>query len=104
MEMNEGSAASYLARALCIPVFLLILVGLEANLVGLEAKGLLDFQGRRGITSVVWWTFPLAVLSHCATRNHTSERDQNRREQLPQQVQDVNAFWGPRETSTMVTH
>ena len=48
MEMNGGSAASYLARTLCIAVLLLILRGLEA-------KGLLDFQARRGITSVVWW-------------------------------------------------
>ena len=46
MEMLGGSAASYLARAPCVPVFLLIFLGLEA-------KGLLDFQGRRGITSVV---------------------------------------------------
>ena len=48
MEMNGGSAASYLARSPCVPVFLL-------TLIGLEAKGLLDFQGRRGITSVVRW-------------------------------------------------
>ena len=50
MEMNGGSTTLYLARTLCIPAFLLILVGLKA-------KGLLDFQGRRGITSVVWWNF-----------------------------------------------
>ena len=48
MEMNGGSAASYLTCTLCVPVFLLISVGLEA-------KGLLDFQGRRGITSIVRW-------------------------------------------------
>ena len=46
MEMNGGSTASYLASTLGAPVFLLVLIGLEA-------KGLLDFQGRRGITSVV---------------------------------------------------
>ena len=45
MEMNGGSAALYLAR---VPVFLLVVIGLEA-------KGFLDFQGRRGITSVVRW-------------------------------------------------
>ena len=48
METNGGSTALYLARALCIPVLLLILIDLEA-------KGRLDFQGRRGITSVVRW-------------------------------------------------
>ena len=36
------------SRTPCVPVFLLMLMGLEA-------KDLLDFQGRRGITSVVRW-------------------------------------------------
>ena len=49
MEMNGGSTASYLARTPCVPVFLFILIGPDA-------KGLSDFQGRRGITSVVWWS------------------------------------------------
>ena len=44
MEMNGGSTASYLARTPRVPLFMFILIGLEA-------KGLLDFQGRRGITS-----------------------------------------------------
>ena len=48
MEMNGGSAASYLAHTLCVPVFLLVLI-----IRGLKAKGFLDFQGRRRITSVV---------------------------------------------------
>ena len=48
MEMIGESTASYLARTPCVPVFLLILTGLEA-------KGLLAFQGRRGITSIVRW-------------------------------------------------
>ena len=48
MEMNGRSTASYLARTLCVPWLLLVLIGLEE-------KGLLDFQGRRGITSVVQW-------------------------------------------------
>ena len=46
MEMKRGSASAYLARAplasLCFVYFI----------IGLEAKGLLDFQGRRGVTSV----------------------------------------------------
>ena len=48
MEIDGRSTASYLARTLCIPAFLPISICLEA-------KGLLDFQGRRGITSVVRW-------------------------------------------------
>ena len=48
MEMTGGSKASYLACTPCVPVLLLVFIGLEA-------KGLLDFQGRRGITSVVRW-------------------------------------------------
>ena len=31
MEMNGGSTASYLMRALCVPVFFLVLTGLEAK-------------------------------------------------------------------------
>ena len=30
-------------------------------LVGLEAKGFSDFQGRRGITPVVWWNLRSGV-------------------------------------------
>ena len=48
MEMSGGSTALYLARTSRVPFFMLIFIGLEA-------KGLLDFQGRRGITSVVRW-------------------------------------------------
>ena len=48
MEMNGRSTVSYLMRAPRVPFFMLILIGLEA-------KGLLAFQGRRGIASVVRW-------------------------------------------------
>ena len=48
MEVLGRSAASYLARTPCVPVFLLVLLGLAA-------KRFLDFQERRGITSVVPW-------------------------------------------------
>ena len=47
-EMNGGSTASYLARTPRVPLFMLIFIGLET-------KGLLDFQGRHGIASAVWW-------------------------------------------------
>ena len=46
MDMIGGNTASYLACTPCAPVFLFILIGLKA-------KGLLDFQVRRGIASIV---------------------------------------------------
>ena len=49
MEMFGGSAASYLARTPRIPLFVLVFIGLEA-------KKLLDYQGRAGSTSIVQWT------------------------------------------------
>ena len=49
MEMNGRSTASYLVRAPRVAFFMLILIGLEA-------KGLLAFQGERGIASVVRWS------------------------------------------------
>ena len=48
MEMNGKSAVSYLVRTPRVPFSMLISIGLEA-------KGLLAFQGRRGIASVVQW-------------------------------------------------
>ena len=48
MEMNGRSTVSYLVRTPRVPFFMLVLIGLEA-------KGLLAFQGRRGIASVVRW-------------------------------------------------
>ena len=41
MEMDGGSTVSYLTRTPRVPLFMLVLVGL-------------DFQGRRGITSVIF--------------------------------------------------
>ena len=48
MEMNGRSTVSYLVRTPLAPFFMLILIGLEA-------KGLLAFQGLCGIASVVRW-------------------------------------------------
>ena len=48
MEMDGRISASYLAHAPCVPLLMLVLVGLET-------KGLLDFQGRCGIACVVRW-------------------------------------------------
>ena len=47
---------SYLARTPRVPLFMLILIGLEV-------KGLLDFQGRRGITSFVRWNLRPVIFS-----------------------------------------
>ena len=46
MEINGKSTVSYLVRTPRVPFFMLILIGLEA-------KNLLAFQGRRGIASVI---------------------------------------------------
>ena len=46
MEMNGRGTVSYLERTPRVPSFML-------TSVGLEAKGLLAFQGRRGIARVV---------------------------------------------------
>ena len=50
MEMNGKGTVSYLVRTPRKPFFTLILIGLEA-------KNLLAFEGRRGIASVVRWNF-----------------------------------------------
>ena len=42
MDMNEGSSASYLARAPCVPLFVLCLIRVET-------EGLFDYQGRTGM-------------------------------------------------------
>ena len=48
MEMIGGSSASYLARTPCVPYFL-------PWSIGVETEGLLDYQGRAGIISIVQW-------------------------------------------------
>ena len=48
MEMNGGSSVSYLTP--CVPLFVLCL------LIGLETEGLLHYQGRAGIISIVRWS------------------------------------------------
>ena len=48
MEMIGRSTASYLVRTPRVPFFMLVVIGLEG-------RGLLAFQGRRGIASVVRW-------------------------------------------------
>ena len=54
-RLGHRSTVSYLVRTLCIPFFMVILTGLEA-------KGLLAFQGRRGIASVVRWNLRPVVF------------------------------------------
>ena len=47
MEMNGGSSAPYLACTPCVPLFCTLFNG--------RGKGLLDYQGRAGIISIVRW-------------------------------------------------
>ena len=46
--MNGGSSAPYLACTPCVPLFVYCLIRVEA-------EGLLDYQGRAGIISIVRW-------------------------------------------------
>ena len=48
MERNGGSSASYLGCTLCVPCFVLCSIAVET-------EGLLDYQGRAGIISIVRW-------------------------------------------------
>ena len=48
MEMNGGSSAPYLACTPCVPLFV-------HCLIRVEAEGLLDYQGRAEIISIVQW-------------------------------------------------
>ena len=48
MEMNGGSSAPYLACTPCVPLFV-------HCLIRVETEGLLDYQGRAGIISIVRW-------------------------------------------------
>ena len=54
IKINRGSAASYLMRTPHVPLFVPIFTDVEA-------KVLLDLQGRRGITSVVRWNLRLVI-------------------------------------------
>ena len=46
--MNGGTSALYLTRTLAFPCFALCLIGVET-------EGLLDYEGRTGIISIVQW-------------------------------------------------
>ena len=48
MDMIGGSSAPYLAYALAFPCFVLCLIAAET-------EGLLDYQGRAGMISIVRW-------------------------------------------------
>ena len=49
MEMIGGSSASHLACTPCVHLFCALFNG------GVETEGLLDYQGRAGIISIVRW-------------------------------------------------
>ena len=81
-EMNGGSTASYLACTPSRPLFMLIFIGLEA-------MGLLDFQGRHGIASAVQWNLRPVIFGvdkhrACDTRSSAPrERPQEPTQKLP---------------------
>ena len=56
MEMNGGSSAPYLACTPCIPLFV-------HCSIRVEAEGLLDYQGRAGIISIVRWNLRPVIFS-----------------------------------------
>ena len=66
MEMIGGSSAPYLARTLPFPCFVLCLI--------VETEGLLDYQGRAGITSMVRWTLRPVI---CGVDLHWLMRNQD---------------------------
>ena len=68
MEMNGRSSVSYLVHT---PRVLFLLFILQM-LIGLEAKGLLAFQGRRGIVSIVQWNL-LPVIFGVVIIHYPSE-------------------------------
>ena len=51
MEMNGASSAPHLARTPCVPLFCTFFF----FFIGVETEGLLDYQGRAGIISIVRW-------------------------------------------------
>ena len=48
MEMNGESSVSYLARTPCVLLF-------DTYLIEVETEGLLHYEGRAGIISIVRW-------------------------------------------------
>ena len=48
MEMIGGSSVSYLARTPCVPLSSILFKRVET-------EGLLDYQVKAGIFSIVWW-------------------------------------------------
>ena len=55
VEMNAGSSVPYLSRTSCVHFLVLCLKGLET-------EGLLDYQGRAGIISIVRWNLCPVML------------------------------------------
>ena len=60
-ERNGGSSTSYLARISRVPLFC------TCFFIGVETKGLLEYQGRAGIISIVRWNlcWSYSVSSFC---------------------------------------
>ena len=57
MEMIGGSFASYLARTPCVTLFCVL-----CSKKGVQTEGLLDYQGRAGIISIVRWNLRYVIF------------------------------------------
>ena len=64
MEMNGGSSALYLGCAPCVPLIV-------HCLMRVEAEGLLDYQGRAGIISIVRWNLRPVIFGIDTLRTST---------------------------------
>ena len=82
-EMNGGSTVSHLVRTPRVPFFILILIALEA-------KGLLAFQGRLGIASVVRWDLLRPVIFGLRTSRELQESLGPSRPEIPKSLEKVS--------------
>ena len=72
LEVNGGSSGCTSLAPLASPCFVLCLIGAET-------EGLLDYEGRAGIISIVWWSLRTVIFgvekwnqpSTGKTQNHT---------------------------------
>ena len=79
-EMNGGSSAPYLASTPCVPLLL-------HYLIRVEAEGLLDYQGRAGIISIVRWNLRPVIFGVEKRRLHVLSQTANPRT-TPHEIDD----------------
>ena len=84
MEMIGGSSVSYLARTPCVPLFCTLCS------TRVETEGLLDYQGRAGIISIVRWNLRRVIFG---------VDDRGPESQFPEKLSEVT----PPETALRVS-